>query len=149
MSGTFRNAHYSVLGDSVNTASRLEGQSKTYGVGTVIGEDTHLSAPEYAVLELDLIAVKGKVEAVRVFGLMGREPLTRDPDFQALTVEHDAMLAAYRAQDWAEARALLARCRAHDAELELLYDLYEERIDIYEADPPGPDWDGVFVATSK
>ncbi len=138
-----------MLGDSVNTASRLEGQSKTYGVGTVIGEDTYLQAPEYAVLELDLIAVKGRREAIRVFDLMGREAMKDDPDFVALGAAHDRMLRAYRGQDWAGARARLAECRAREADLEVLYDLYEERIDHYEQNPPDPAWDGVFVATSK
>ena len=59
------------------------------------------------------------------------------------------MLATYRGQDWQSARRLAAECRALDNGLSDLYDLYEERIRIYQQDPPAADWDGVYVATSK
>src|SRR4029453_12614157 len=62
---------YSVIGDNVNVASRLEGQSKMYDVVTVVGESTTARAPDFAFLELDLLKVKGKTEATRVFGLFG------------------------------------------------------------------------------
>jgi adenylate cyclase len=140
---------YTAMGDAVNLASRLEGQTKTYGLAIVLGETTRAAAPTWAALELDLIAVKGKEEAVRVYTLLGDAACARSPEFTALAERHRAMLERYRALDWAGARAALSQCRGHDARLEALYDLYEERLAYFAANPPAADWDGVFVALSK
>jgi adenylate cyclase len=140
---------YTAMGDAVNLASRLEGQSKTYGLAIVIGEATRDAAPSWAALELDLIAVKGKAEAVRVYTLLGDAAYGATPGFTELAENHARMLERYRAQDWAEARAALGQCRGRDPRLEELYDLYDERLAYFAENPPAPDWDGVFVALSK
>jgi adenylate cyclase len=147
--GSERRFDYSVLGDTVNLAARLEGQSKTYGVDVIIGEATRAAAPGWAALELDLIAVKGKHQAVRIYALLGDAEAARSPNFLALAERHDAMLACYRAQDWPAAAEAVSCCRPLDARLTHLYDLYAERIAHYAASPPGGDWDGVFVAATK
>jgi adenylate cyclase len=140
---------YTAMGDAVNLASRLEGQSKTYHVTIVIGEETRLRAPSWAALELDLIAVKGKAEAVHIYTLLGDSAMARTPEFQALSKDHDAMLACYRAQDWDGAQATLERCRPAQRGLADFYGVYEERIAHYRENPPGKDWQGVFVAETK
>jgi adenylate cyclase len=136
-------------GDSVNLASRLEGQSKTYAVPIIISEQTQRLAPAFASLELDLIAVKGKKEAVRIFALLGDPEVAASAAFGALRAAHLCLLEAYRQQRWDEAAARIAECRALDDTLDDLYDVYEARIRALRQNPPGPDWNGVFVATTK
>jgi len=141
--------NYSVLGDPVNLASRLEGQTRNYGIGILVSESTAAGAAGLALLELDLIAVKGKEDAVRVFGLIGDEAFAATPAWRALAEAQGRMLAAYRAQNWAAARAAIAHCLDQEIRFDELYELYQQRIAIYERDPPGADWNGVFYAQSK
>jgi adenylate cyclase len=142
--GSQQHFNYSLLGDPVNLASRLEGLGKIYGVDLVIGEETAARLGDPELIEIDLVAVKGKTQAVRVYTL----PLERIEDEQ-LIIRHSALLKAYRQQDWASARAAIADCRRYDAGLAQLYDLYDARIGFYAANPPGCAWDGVFVASDK
>ena len=149
--GSSMQSGYSVLGDAVNLASRLEGQCKTYVVDCVIGEETHIRAPDFAMLELDLIKVKGKSEPVRIFVLLGDDEAAKTPEFLALKESHDGLIAAYREQRWDDARRHIGECRERlgDFNMAGFYDVFEVRIDTFEKNPPGADWDGVFVATSK
>jgi adenylate cyclase len=139
-----------VIGDNVNVASRLEGQSKTYDVGTVVGESTTARAPNFAFLEIDLLKVKGKTEATRVFGLFGDSAVKQSRDFILLAERHGEFLARYRAKDWDEAEALSRECeKTNTARLDTLYALYRNRIAHFRMNPPPPNWDGAAEALSK
>jgi len=151
---------YSVLGDAVNLAARLEGQSKSYGMNVVLGPNTRNAVKDrLATIDLDFIQVKGKTEGTYIYGLMGDEEVLADPAFKKLqNLIYDAQ-EMYRAQQWDDAQEMFDEIRdlgsdakkpwKLEANLHVLCDLYDERIAEYRVNPPDPDWDGVYIATTK
>ena len=143
---------YSVLGDSVNLASRLEGQCKSYGLPVIVGSRTALVAKKkFAVLEIDFVAVKGKKEPEVVYAIMGREDLANSGKFQRWRDLNIEMLSHYRRRDWAAALAAIERGRSVDEEQRFgtLYDVYAARIRAFQQTPPPEDWDGAYALDSK
>jgi adenylate cyclase len=143
---------YSVLGDSVNLASRLEGQSKEYGFPIIVGSKTALAVKDkFAILELDFIMVKGKKEPEVIYAIAGREETAHSGRFQRLRNLTIEMLACYRSRDWEGALGAIERGRRTDeaGALELLYNLYEARIQGYQRNPPPADWNGAFALLTK
>ncbi|MGC3936885.1 CHASE2 domain-containing protein [Roseobacter sp. EG26] len=145
---------YTALGDPVNVASRLEGQSRYYGASIILGEATARALAEtFAIMELDVVRVVGKAVPETIFALFGDETLARAPLFAALCATNSAMLQAYRDRQWDQAESQLAEVSALLDKLKLnmadYVEMYSGRIaDLRIAPPPG-DWDGVFASTSK
>lgn len=143
---------YSVLGDSVNLASRLEGQSKQYGLSIILGHETAQAVGEQlALIEIDRIVVKGKEEAETIYSVLGDEYTALQDDYKSFKLAIESALEAYRSQFWDSALAHLETARdcAEKFSASDLVNLYIERIEHYKLSPPGADWDGVYVAQTK
>ncbi|MFY9685993.1 MAG: adenylate/guanylate cyclase domain-containing protein, partial [Pseudolabrys sp.] len=144
--------NYSVLGDPVNLASRLEGQSKNYGLPIILGSRTATAIGEkFAVLELDCITVKGKTEPESVYTVLGRSDVMDSDRFGQLRQNVNDMLTRFRQQDFSGATQAIERCRkfGDGFGLSYLFDIYSERIRVFEENPPPTDWNGVFVLETK
>jgi adenylate cyclase len=133
---------YTAMGDAVNVASRLEGRTKIYGVGILVGEATRARVKDVVFREIDRVKVKGKDEAITIY-----EPLGLEGDDGELRL-WEAALRAYRARAWDEAEVKLRDLQRMNGPCEL-YRVYAQRVSEKRRSPPLPDWDGVSVFDEK
>ena len=142
---------YSILGDAANLASRLEGQSKSYGVTIILGEETATAVEhELFSVELDSIAVKGKKDAVRIFTVLGNNDwVFHNTSWYMYQQQHDKFLVFYRKQQWTTAERFATDLKREWPEMAEYYDIMLQRIGEYKENSPGEDWDGVYRATTK
>jgi adenylate cyclase len=139
--GSDQRFDYTCLGDAVNLSARLEGQTKSYGVKILLGQETikHVE-DKFKFIELDKIAVKGKKEGVHIYTVLN-EPFNY--------IKHVSFLKHYKNRDWVKALVLVSEIIDDGTPLEFYYKMMKERILELEQNDPGPDWDKVYRATSK
>ncbi len=138
---------YTVMGDAVNLASRLEGITKQYGVGILIGEGTRRELKDIVCREVDRVQVKGKEEPVAIYepiGLDGELDKTRQEELKLWNLA----LRYYRAQDWDQTEVTLLNL-SRMAPDQALYHRYMERVAHFRKNAPGSDWKGVWKFDTK
>jgi len=141
---------YSVQGEAVTMAARIQALSGQYGPAVIVADSTRAAAERgFAFLEVDTVAAGPGDPPVTLYAIVGTPVLKASPKFRALTTFHDHIFQALRKQQWRQARALIEQCRNLSGASPRLYDLHLSRISYFERHPPGENWDGAFRPALK
>ena len=136
---------YSVNGEAVRQAARLQALSRNYGPAVIVAEETSARAAQgFAFLEVDFVAHGVGDKPMRLYAMLENPVARASPKIRALVTFHEHIFQSLRDQQWGKARALVEQCRNLSGACQTLYDLYITRIRYFESNPPGAGWDGAF-----
>ena len=138
---------YTVMGDAVNLGSRLEGITRQYGVGIIVSQVTQVATTGILYRDIDRVRVKGKDEPITIYEPMGYETTLLSKEKERI-VQWNEFIHLYRSQQWDLAQSALNNLK-HNEQNCFLYEVYEKKIELMQADPPGPQWDGVTKYDTK